>query len=208
MYIMASCTPSASPEPPTRAATLAQPVGPVKSFGAMRGQPPQRSNADMVADFLDLSFQLESGKEILAMTRFEGPITVGVSGQVSELLLSDLNGLLVRLRNEAGLDIQYVASSNADITVEAVPQADLQRAVPRAACFVMPGIGSWADFLRARNSNRVDWATLEMRDKAVIFLPADAAQQEIRDCLHEELAQALGPLNDLYRLSDSIRFRL
>ena len=26
----------------------------------------------------------------------------------------------------------------------------------------------------------------------------------MRDCLHEELAQALGPLNDLYRLSDSV----
>jgi len=28
--------------------------------------------------------------------------------------------------------------------------------------------------------------------------------QEVRDCLHEELAQALGPLNDLYRLPDSV----
>ncbi len=26
----------------------------------------------------------------------------------------------------------------------------------------------------------------------------------MRDCLHEELAQALGPLNDLYRLSNSV----
>ncbi len=30
------------------------------------------------------------------------------------------------------------------------------------------------------------------------------APQEVRDCLHEELAQALGPLNDLYRLPDSV----
>ncbi len=28
--------------------------------------------------------------------------------------------------------------------------------------------------------------------------------QETRDCLHEELAQAIGPLNDLYRLPDSV----
>ena len=26
----------------------------------------------------------------------------------------------------------------------------------------------------------------------------------MRDCLHEELAQALGPLNDLYHLPDSV----
>ena len=37
-----------------------------------------------------------------------------------------------------------------------------------------------------------------------IFLPNDASPQEARDCLHEELAQAIGPLNDLYRLPDSV----
>jgi hypothetical protein len=37
-----------------------------------------------------------------------------------------------------------------------------------------------------------------------IFLPADSTPQDLRDCLHEELAQALGPLNDLYRLPDSV----
>ncbi len=37
-----------------------------------------------------------------------------------------------------------------------------------------------------------------------VFLPGDVSPQEIRDCLHEELAQALGPVNDLYRLTDSV----
>jgi hypothetical protein len=37
-----------------------------------------------------------------------------------------------------------------------------------------------------------------------IFLPHDTSPQEVRDCLHEEMAQALGPLNDLYRLPDSV----
>ncbi len=37
-----------------------------------------------------------------------------------------------------------------------------------------------------------------------IFLPGDVSPQETRDCLHEEMAQALGPLNDLYRLGDSV----
>ena len=35
-------------------------------------------------------------------------------------------------------------------------------------------------------------------------MPNDASPQEVRDCLHEELAQAIGPLNDLYRLPDSV----
>ena len=35
-------------------------------------------------------------------------------------------------------------------------------------------------------------------------MPNDASPQEVRDCLHDELAQAIGPLNDLYRLPDSV----
>ena len=37
-----------------------------------------------------------------------------------------------------------------------------------------------------------------------MFIPSDASPQEIRDCLHEEFAQGLGPLNDLYRLPNSV----
>jgi hypothetical protein len=50
----------------------------------------------------------------------------------------------------------------------------------------------------------VDWARVTTRERAAIFIPTDTSPQEVRDCLHEELAQALGPLNDLYRLSDSV----
>lgn len=38
----------------------------------------------------------------------------------------------------------------------------------------------------------------------MIVLPTDASPQLQRDCLHEEVAQALGPVNDLYRLDDSV----
>lgn len=37
-----------------------------------------------------------------------------------------------------------------------------------------------------------------------LFIPSDASPKEIRDCLHEEFAQGLGPLNDLYRLPNSV----
>ena len=43
-----------------------------------------------------------------------------------------------------------------------------------------------------------------MRKRVAIFIPVDISFQDVRDCLHEELAQALGPLNDLYRVSDSV----
>ncbi len=201
--VLASCAPVPD-APPSRAVTLMNTLPPMKAFTSEAVTPATRPNAEMAQDFLDLSFRMESGRTIPAMSRFEGPITVRMAGPAPDSMARDLEQLLTRMRREAGIDITSTDSAQASITVEAVPQAALQRAVPRAACFVVPRITSWEEFLLTRHSSQVDWTTLKTRERAVIFVPADAAPQEIRDCLHEELAQALGPLNDLYRLPDSV----
>lgn len=154
-------------------------------------------------DFMDLSFNLESGQSLGTFTRFEGPITVALAGDVPGTAAKDLGALIGRLRAEAGIDISPTTGP-ATITVEFASRSDLRRLAPQAACFVVPNVGSLAEYRRARGSDAVDWARITRRDRAAIFIPADTSPQEIRDCLHEELAQALGPLNDLYRLSDSI----
>ena len=76
--------------------------------------------------------------------------------------------------------------------------------IPTAACFVVPNVSGWADYRRNRFKSTVDWTQLESRQKITVFMPSDIAPQESRDCLHEEIAQALGPVNDLYRLPDSV----
>jgi hypothetical protein len=176
----------------------------MRGFAATPAPPPTRSNADMVADFLDLAFRMESGRAVPVMTRFEEPISVRVTGNAPPSLTPDLRDLLGRLQSEAGIDIFVTGAPEASITIEAVPREALQRAVPRAACFVVPRVSSWGEFLGARRSPQVDWTTLTRRDRAAIFVPSDVSPQEVRDCLHEELAQAIGPLNDLYRLPDSV----
>jgi hypothetical protein len=140
------------------------------------------------------------------MTRFEGPIGIAVNGSAPQTLGPDLDALLARLRREAGIDIARVGAGDrtARIIIETMPRARMQRVVPQAACFVVPRVGSWAEFRRARNSRDLDWTTLTRRDRVAVFIPSDVSPQEIRDCLHEEVAQALGPLNDLYRLPDSV----
>ncbi len=80
----------------------------------------------------------------------------------------------------------------------------MQRLVPQAACFVTPRISTWDQFRSGRFGALADWSTLTERTRMAIFIPADVAPQEIRDCLHEELAQSMGPLDDLYRLPDSV----
>ncbi|WP_233270331.1 DUF2927 domain-containing protein [Chachezhania sediminis] len=196
------------PEEGAEATTRAQPaeaaLPPIKGFAGASPRAPDRANADMARDFLDLHFRLESGRELDVMTRFEGPITVRVTGRAPVTLIPDLDALLVRLRDEAGIDIRRVTRGPASITIAAVRSEEIAATLPGAACFVVPNVESLAEYRRFRKSSRIAWSALKVREKMGIFIPDDAPPQEIRDCLHEELAQALGPLNDLYRLPDSI----
>ena len=196
--VLASCAPQIEPM------ALAAGGPDFRSFVPRGASAPVRSNAEIARDFLDLSFRMESGRTLPVMTRFEEPIRVRTVGVLPATLPADLDALLGRLRREALIDIRLGSGSDAQITIEAVPSERLHAAVPGAACFVVPRISSWAEFVAMPDSAQVDWTTLTRRERAAIFVPADAAPQEIRDCLHEELAQALGPLNDLYRLPDSV----
>lgn len=174
-----------------------------------RPLPPARANADIARDFIELGFYLESGRPLPHFSRYEGPVQVVLRGEVPARALVDLDRLIARLRAEAGIDIarapgNRVAPGENVITVEFVPRAAMRRVVPQAACFVVPNVGGWEDFLASRRNPEVDWTRVVRRTRTAVFVPLDTTPQEKRDCLHEEVAQALGPLNDLYRLPDSV----
>lgn len=207
LFALTACTPTAVPfETPTRS------VAPAVSTPLPRSSAPiaagtasvLRSNASIARDFMALSFALESGTQVPRLTRFSGPITVRLSGQLPGTAGSDLSALLTRLRSEARIDIHQSTGGPANILIEGIPRAEINRFVPNAACFVAPEVSGLADYQRARRNGMTSWATMASRTKMTIFVPSDASPQETRDCLHEELAQALGPLNDLYSLSDSV----
>lgn len=201
---LSACTPVGESGTSTRAAVADTTLPPVKGFATPRPQPPARSNRDIARDFLDLTFELESGRSLERLTRFEEPISVRVTGAPPPGMMTDLRALLSRLRNEARIDIALTSNPTANITIQAVSRRDIRKALPQAACFVVPNISSLSQYRAARRSGAANWALLENRKKIAIFLPNDTSPQETRDCLHEELAQAIGPLNDLYRLPDSV----
>lgn len=174
----------------------------MKRFRSVAAQAPKRSNAQMSQDFIDLFFRLETGDTLPAFTRFEGPVFLRVIGrQIPAALNVELTELLARIDREAGLPITRVSARDAaSVTIELVPRSDLNRRAPNTACIVAPAVSSWSEYRKGRG---VSWTTLTTRTRVAIFIPEGVAAQEMRDCLHEELAQALGPLNDLYRLPDS-----
>jgi hypothetical protein len=153
---------------------------------------------------MDLSFSLESGRNLPVFTRFEGPISVRLTGKVPQSLPSELNRLIHRLQDEANLDTYYTSADQANVNVHAVCRRQIQRTLPMAACFVAHNIINLEDFKASRKTAKTSWSAQTERRMVSLFIPSDASPQEIRDCLHEEFAQGLGPLNDLYRLPNSV----
>jgi hypothetical protein len=102
----------------------------MKTFPPGQARPPQRSNASIARDILALEFQMESGRDLPRLTRFSGPITIALTGDVPPTAATDLSRLLTRLRAEAGIDITPVTAGPASITVEFVPRRRLQAVVP------------------------------------------------------------------------------
>jgi len=208
--LAAACTPPAAEvagrrSPMAEANLLPAQLPPMKQFKPAPVQPTPRANAEIAEDFLDLAFRMESGREIERLSRFEGPVRVSLASGAPGTLSRDLDRLLARLRDEARLDIATAAPGEvAQIVIETPSRADIQRTVPGAACFVVPRVAGWEEFRRNRNGTALDWTTLETRERATVMIPRDVSPQEMRDCLHEEVAQALGPLNDLYELPDSV----
>lgn len=179
---------------------------PIRGFNVEAArQPVMRSNFDIASEFLDLVFALENGKDLPIMTRFKGPITVAFSSDPSATAERDLRQLLERLRVEAGLNIRQVEhGADASIIINFVSLRQLQAIVPTAACFVVPNVSSYEELKKYRRTERTDWSALKVREKASVFIPTGISAQETRDCLNEELAQAIGPLNDLYRVAETV----
>lgn len=203
LILAAFCTLAAC-APPAQVSKNSPPVG--VGFGdpsAFRALAAPSGGSSLTRDFMDLTFAMENGHGLETFSRFEGPVTVAMRGPAPASAAKDLAVLIGRLRSEAGIDISP-ATGPAVITVEFASRAELRRLAPTAACFVVPNVSSLAEYRRQRGSEKVDWASVTRRETAAIFIPADTSPQEVRDCLHEELAQALGPLNDLYRLSNSV----
>jgi hypothetical protein len=164
-----------------------------------------RSNADLAEDFLDLTFELENGETLPHLLRYERPVRILLRSPELAPYRPDLTALLARIRAEAGIDIAETDDpAAAQIFIEAVPAAQIAKVFPSAACFIVPGESDWKGFRQRQSDARVRWPDQATLGEAAIFLPLDTTPQDVRDCLHEEITQALGPADDLYRLPDSI----
>ena len=122
-----ACTPSTGGHV-TRALPISDStLPPVKVFSSGFHSGPIRANNDLALDFIELSFKLESGRELPTFTRFEGPVTVTVVGNQPASLQHDLTRLLGRLRSEARININQISAPRANITINSVSRKDIRK---------------------------------------------------------------------------------
>ena len=163
-------------------------------------------NADLAQDFLDLTFQLENGDRLRRLLKYQGPVRIALRSPGLGTYEPELSGLVTRIRDEAQIDIALTQDKSvAQIHLWAVSRASISRVFPGAACFIVPGVTSWEEFRNPPAGRRATlWSELEALTVTSIFIPSDSTPQDTRDCLHEEIGQALGPANDLYRLPNTV----
>jgi len=162
------------------------------------------SNRSLAALLATLVFEAEWGGRRAHLVRFEAPVRVALEGPGAQRHAGFLAGYFAYLRRHAGIDIA-LAPLGRMLVIGFVPGGDFRALLPGAACTLVPGDRAWADF--AADPDRLGGRALiaaRRVEAMTIFLPADAAPWRVRACLLEEIAQALGPINDLYGLGASI----
>ncbi|MGR3342003.1 MAG: DUF2927 domain-containing protein, partial [Paracoccaceae bacterium] len=118
--LLGACSTAPGSSGVSRDAPLRIALPAMKTFAAVAAPAPTRSNASIAKEFMTLAFELESGRKLPVMSRFEGPITFRITGsRVGPATERDIDRLIFRLRSEARIPISRVSSNrSANITVE------------------------------------------------------------------------------------------
>lgn len=175
-------------------------------YGAAAGKQAIPWSARSIADdFVELTFNGEWRSRRERLMRWERPVTVALAGPELNAYRRDMEELLAEIRAAApALDIRLAPGEEpGDITVRTAPKEEMDAIAFGALCFFTPVDLDWEDFKAADARGEAGWDGVEALEKVTVFIPAYAAPNVYRICFAEEVMQALGPTNDLYRLEDS-----
>ncbi|MDH3668455.1 MAG: DUF2927 domain-containing protein [Paracoccaceae bacterium] len=148
-----------------------------------------------------MSHEVEGGARRPHLVRYEALVTVTPEGAIPGLE-AFLDGYLAQLRAEAGVPTSRGVGGNLLIRFADGPR--FARAVPGAACAIAAGDVTWQAFSHdpeAASGGSI--SALERIDRMTIFVPDDALPYRVRNCLLEEIPQALGLSSDLFGLGMS-----
>lgn len=199
----AGCAPARqAPVPPVQVA-VAMPAFPGLGAALPAGHTGY-DNASLARLFVSLSHDTEWGARRRHLVRYEAPISVGLEGAGAERHFAFLDGFLGQLAGNSGVEIARAAGPR-NLHIRLVEGGRFDALLPTAFCVVGQGDVSWEAFA-ADPSNYGARALLvaERITQMTIFIPDTAPPYLVRNCLLEEIPQALGLANDFYGLGSSI----
>ncbi|MEO0821135.1 MAG: DUF2927 domain-containing protein [Pseudomonadota bacterium] len=199
--LLTACSPGrdapyrATPAPQTAAFASAVPAGHTRY-----------QNASLAIAFVGLTHDMEWGGARPHLVRYEAPVRVALEGPGSRQYDPFLARFLGFLREGTGIDIAPAAPpAEANLHVRFVPGRSFARVLPAVSCLVAPGDLAWEAFeAEPERFGGEALAAMRRLEAVTVFLPQTAPPHLVRGCLIEEIAQALGPANDLYSLGPSI----
>ena len=162
------------------------------------------NNANLADVFTVLTHDMEWGASRPNLVRFEGPVRVAMVGEGSNRYQVFLAEYLRRLRNESKIDIAVSSPKDANLLVRFVPGREFTGRT-NAQCIVVNGHPSWAALREDSTEHGADaFERNKTLEKASAIIPNTIEPYKIRECILEEVSQALGTANDLYALGSSI----
>lgn len=175
-------------------------------YGAAQGQQSLNwSNASFAQDFAKIMFETEWGGKQSKLLKWDGRVEVAIATTELNAFRAEIAEYLAVLdANTPDLSISLVTGADGDIILRSAPAEEMVEYTPATQCFITPVDMDWMAYIEASVKGEINWETVERLEKATIFIPAFAAPFSIRECIAEEIIQALGPANDLYGLEDSV----
>ncbi|MGF1444599.1 MAG: DUF2927 domain-containing protein [Pikeienuella sp.] len=162
------------------------------------------ANASLARLFVTLTHETEWGGAKPHLVRFEGPVRVALEGSAAASYGPFLDDYMTYLRRHTGIDISRVPGPG-NMTIRLVPGRLFTSLLPDAACVLVSGDVSWDDFAdRPDAMGGIAMTRARALEAVTIFIPDMAIPADLRRCLLEEIAQGLGPVNDLYGLGPSV----
>ncbi|MEL6794999.1 MAG: DUF2927 domain-containing protein, partial [Pseudomonadota bacterium] len=183
------------------------PLPPIEGYASAVGaQPIAWTRRTLADDFIELTFDTEWGLRADRLLKWERPVRVALIGQVMARYRDYAADVVARLdaATGAGLSVSFGDDDEAEIAFRTAPVDEMNAFAPNALCFFTPFEGDWRAFLEASRAGRASWSSVDRLEAVTVFIPETAAPHEVRACLEEETAQALGTGNDLFRFEDSI----
>ena len=198
LLVASGCT---SPSQPFE--TTVRPIDSIYASAVPAGRT-DYANESLAEVFTILTHDLEGGSSRPNLVRFERPVRVAMIGEGSNPYQVFLAELVRMLRTEAGIDIAIAPPEKANLLVRFVPDLDFV-GFSNAQCIVVDGQPTWEALQQDDIADGVDpFGNIGSLDKATALIPGTMEPFKIRECILEELTQALGTANDLYALGDTI----